>query len=72
MNLQARKLDLIEYLIQINDEKVVNQIERLIVQPKRIPFSQVELISRTNQSKLDYQSGKIKTQEHLEADSRRW
>ncbi len=72
MNLQARKLDLIEYLIQINDEKVINQIERLLDQSKSIPFSQTELISRAKQSNLDYQMGKIKTQEQLESDSTHW
>ena len=64
MNLQARKLDLIEYLIQVNDEKVIDQIERLIDKSKRASLSQDELISRAQKSNLDYQTGKFKSQQN--------
>jgi hypothetical protein len=72
MNLQARKLELIEYLIQVNDEKVINQIENLIDKSNLTPFTKNELISRAKQSELDFQAGKFKTQEQLETDSIHW
>lgn len=72
MNLQARKLDLIEYLIQLDDEKIIHRIESIVDEVKLKPFSQEELISRAKQSNADYQSGKFKTQEQLNTESKLW
>ncbi len=72
MKLQARKLELIEHLLQIKDENIINQIEYLVDQSTLEPFSQEELISRANQSNLDYEAGKFKTKKQLEKNSSHW
>jgi len=76
MDLQTRKLNAIEYLISIQDEKVLSKIESTIIenqkQQKKIrelkPFTQKQLINRAKRSNRDYLAGKVKTQEQLEIE----
>jgi len=78
MNLQARKLNAIEYLIGIKDENVFSKIESSIIesqkQSKRIlkPFTKKQLIERAVRSNKDYVDGKFKTQQQLEKESENW
>ena len=78
MDLQTRKLNLIEHLIRLQDEKIFSRIEELINKSltsddkalKR--FTKKELIERAKKSNVDYHAGNIRTQEQLEADSKNW
>jgi hypothetical protein len=78
MDLQTRKLNAIEYLINLQDEKVFIKIESIIASLKSQkdcevkPFSKKQLIDRAKQSDQDYLSGKFKTQEQLEMESENW
>jgi len=78
MDLQTRKLNLIEYLIRLQDEKMFKIIEDSInksmkTNDKEIkPFTQEELISRANESNANYLNGDTKTQDQLETESKDW
>ena len=77
MDIQARKLSLIEYLISIRDEKMLSKIETLIFgksnQTHKIAkFTEEELIDRIHKSQADYVSGNYTSQEELEKKSETW
>ena len=78
MDLQTRKLDMIEYLIGLQDENTFEIIEDAIKKSKKYldqslkPFTQEELIERAKKSNKDYLAGNFKTQEQLEIESRNW
>ena len=80
MDLQARKLKAIEYVVGIEDENILQEIELTILkrqkQPKTEkalkPFTQKQLIARAKQSTKDYLAGKVKTQEQVEKESENW
>ncbi len=78
MDLKTRKLNAIEYLIGLQDEKVLSKIEATILQSKKDreselkPLSQRQLLERAKKSNKDYTSGKVKTQEELEIESENW
>jgi len=80
MDLQTRKLNVIEYLVGIHDEKLFSKIEEAITEVKKKqpiiqsfkPFTKEQLIDRAKRSNLDYQSGKFMTQEQLERESENW
>ena len=80
MDLQTRKLKAIQYLAGIQDEKVFNKIESILIEVRNQkkahrnvnPLTQEQLIERANRSTSDYLSGKFKTQEQLEKESENW
>ena len=78
MDLTTRKLNAIEYLIGLQDEKVFSRIEATILQSKKDkkseikPLSQRQLLERAKKSNKEYASGKVKTQEELEIESENW
>lgn len=78
MDLQTRKLSVIEYVIGIQDEGIFSIIEDTIKKSKKEknrslrPFSQEDLIVRAKRSNEDYLSGNYKTQEQLEIESINW
>ncbi len=78
MDLQTRKLNVIEYLIHLQDENEFKKIEETIVKIKNIrekalkPLTKKQLIERANKSNKDYLTGKYKTQEQLEIESQKW
>ena len=77
MDLQTRKLNLIEYLIGLQDENTFGIIEDTIKRTKNLsqpikPFTQEELIERAKKSNDDYLAGNFKSQEQLESESRNW
>jgi len=78
MDLQTRKLNLIQYLIGLQDEKILQRIEDSINktlqttnQPLR-QFTQQELTDRALKSNKDYHLGKFQDQEMLEKESNNW
>ena len=76
MDIQARKLNLIEYLIALKDERILSRIESAVFEDKAKkvfkPFSQEELLARAKKSNDDYIAGRYKTQEQLEKESANW
>lgn len=73
MDLETRKLILITYLAQLQDEIFFEKIENYI--PNRFekedhsefrPFTTEELMNRIEKSELDFKSGKIKSQKDSE------
>ena len=79
MNIQARKLNAIKYLIGLKDKKIFEKIESTILESmkskdlkKKKPYTQKQLIERAEKSSQDYKSGKYKTQEALEKESESW
>ncbi|MCD4773827.1 MAG: hypothetical protein K8R41_10645 [Bacteroidales bacterium] len=78
MDLQTRKLNLIEYLIRLQDENIFKIIEDTInksvsnTDQALKPFTQDELIERAIKSNADYLAGNFKTQEQLEIEAKKW
>ncbi len=75
MNIQARKLNLIEYLVSLKDENLFKKIEKSVLEIKdseRYVFTQDELILRAEEANLDYQNKNFSTQEDLEKESQNW
>jgi len=78
MDLQTRKLNLIEYLIHLQDEKLFSRIEAAIARNTRHdtrnlqPFTEQQLLDRAKLSDEDYKAGRFTTQEKLETESEKW
>lgn len=80
MNIQTRKLNAIQNLVNLEDEEILDKIEEEIQKNKAIndriiePFSEIELLERVIKSNNDYQLGNIKSQEQIEIeiDSAKW
>ena len=79
MDLQARKLNLIEYLINLKDEKLFDKIEAIAKDNKLKtelyvddPFTQEEMIARAVKANEDYIEGRVLTTEELEAEIKNW
>ena len=75
MNIQVRKLNAIEYIIALKDEKVLSKIESAIVESQKReikPFTQKQLIERAKLANKDYLAGRYKTQDQLERESENW
>ena len=77
IDLQTRKLNLITYLAQIQDEQFIEKIEEFILvknesEPEFKQLSVEELIQRIQQSENDFKNGNFKSQEELEELSSKW
>lgn len=79
MDLQTRKLHLISYLAELQDESFIERIEKLIQNKKSNDskfetkrFTKNELINRAKKANKDYENGKILSQEKLEETSSNW
>ena len=78
MDLQIRKLNLITYLAQVQDEVLLEKLESYILKnegefhSELKPFTIEELVNRIKKSELDYKEGKFKSQEDLEKTSTNW
>jgi hypothetical protein len=78
MDLQTRKLSAIEYIAGLEDESIFNNIELAIIENKvrserkLKPFTQKQMLDRSEKSNRDYTAGRYKTQEALEKESESW
>ncbi|MCM4161624.1 hypothetical protein FHG64_05715 [Antarcticibacterium flavum] len=77
MDLKTRKLNVIEGLIKLQDEKLFSKIEALIQNQasysiEHKPFTQDQLLERANKSNNDYLAGRVTSQEELESQSEKW
>ncbi len=78
INLQIRKMNLIEYLLGVQDEKTFTKIESTLqksikaIKPQDIVFTKKELIQRADFSDKQIKKGHILTQKELELQSKNW
>ena len=77
MDLQTRKLNLIAYLSQLQDEKFIEKIEQFILRGQEVnadfkPYTVDELIHRIEKSENDFIDGNFKTQDELEKLAANW
>ena len=75
MNTQARKLNLIEKLTLLNDNKVLEKIEKLLLsgtKNKMKPMGMEEFYERVEASEEAIKKGKTISQDDLEAESENW
>jgi hypothetical protein len=77
MDIQTRKLNLISYLSRLQDEELIKNIEKFILQKQEkndelMPFTIDELIQRIERSESDFKKGDFKTQDELEKLSANW
>jgi len=79
MDLETRKLNLITYLAQLQDEVFFEKIENYILRKfekedysEFRPFTTKELINRIEKSEQDFKEGRYKSQEDLEKFSANW
>lgn len=77
MDLKTRKLNLISYLAQLQDEKSIEKIENYIISTQGEeysfkPFTRDVLMCRTETSEKDFKNGDFKTQDNLEQLSSKW
>jgi hypothetical protein len=78
MDLQTRKLNVIEYIAGLQDESIFDKIELAISENKvrnerkLRPITQKQLLARAEKSDREYQTGKFKTQDVLEKESESW
>ncbi len=78
INLQLRKMNLIEYLLGVQDEKVFAKIESTIhksiktIKPTDIVFTKEDLVERAEFSNKQIKKGYILTQRELEHQSKNW
>ena len=72
MNIAGKKIELIEWLVRLQDEKLIQRIENLKndarreVFEKRTPKTIEELQSKLEQSESDINSGRVYAQEEVE------
>jgi predicted RecB family endonuclease len=72
MNIAGKKMELIEWLVRLQDENLIQRIENLKndarkdIFEKRIPKTIEELQSKLEQSENDIFSGRIHSQEEVE------
>jgi chemotaxis protein CheY-P-specific phosphatase CheC len=79
MNIQARKLILIEEFIQISDESLITKLESLIRQEKQAiherkltPMSMNELHQMIDQAKQDSDEGHVISHQELKKKVKTW
>lgn len=75
-NIQEKKLNVIEQLIIINDEKVIKKVEDVInkslQRPKLKRFTKQQLVKRAKLANKDIESGNYISQNEVEKLSRKW
>lgn len=78
MNLQLRKMKLIEFLLGVQDEKVFSKIESTIhksiksMKPNDNIFTKQDLIERAEFSNRQIKKGHVLTHKELELQSKNW
>jgi hypothetical protein len=78
ISFEPRKLKVIEYLIHLQDQDLIFQIENTILRSKNSklqhpkPLTHEEVISRAKQSNEDFASRKVITQDELKSEIKNW
>ena len=76
LDIQDRKLNIIEQLIILNDEKVFKKVEDIINtslhRPQLKRFTKQELVKRAKLSDKDIEKGDVYSQKDVEKMSQSW
>lgn len=79
MDIQTKKLSLIEQLAMITDESIITRIEKLIQIERRRkyesdlkPMSLKEFYTMIEESEEDIRAGRVISQQDLEKESEQW
>ncbi|MEO8149915.1 MAG: hypothetical protein ABI723_19910 [Bacteroidia bacterium] len=78
MNIEAKKLSLIEWITALNDERTLSQIDffrKKTFSPEFNPTKKMtyeELVSELKQSEDDFENGRIITIEELKKEIKKW
>ena len=76
MSIQAHKLDMIGALLEVNDEKVLAQVETLLKSATRreeiVPMTMEEYRAMIDQSLEAIRDGRVISQEDLEREMETW
>jgi hypothetical protein len=79
MNIQARKLNLIEEFIRISDESIIEKLESFIITEKKKqyerdlkPMSLKEFHDMIDQAKQDKANGRVISHEELKKRVKTW
>lgn len=79
MNIQEKKLKLIEEFLRISDEQVLDKLEAIIRTESQKKYSEDikpmsinELHEMIDEAKLDYQNGRVTTHEDLKKEVLTW
>ena len=79
MNIQARKLVLIEEFLRISDENLITRLESFIKQEKKIsyernlqPMSVNEFHEMIDQAKRDSEEGRVTSHQELQNKVKTW
>lgn len=78
MNIQTRKLNVINYIVNLTDEQQLKRIEVEILKNQKTepreykPFTQDELLARVKESMEDYRKGNFTIQEEIGYESESW
>ena len=79
MNIQAKKINIIEWLLQVQDQSIIEKIEMLqkkarlkTYEDKLKPMSQAEFHVRIQSAEEDIKQGRLISHEDLEKESDNW
>ena len=79
MNIQAKKLNLIEKLIELTDTSTIEKIDKLLeknktaaYRAKQKPMTGSEYKARLELAEEDLKNGRTQSQEELEKESENW
>jgi hypothetical protein len=79
MNIQARKLILIEEFLRINDESLITKLESFIKQEKKVshernlkPMTMNEFHEMIDQAKSDCDAGRVISHQELKKKVKAW
>ena len=79
MDLQTRKLTIIEFLAGLQDVIIISEMEKILkkfraTKAKTVlkPMTEEELIARAIKSNKDIEAGRVISQEDLEKESENW
>lgn len=78
MNIQVKKLELIEWIAQMSDENIINKMNKIreayltFTKEKVKPMSLEEFYACIDKAEKDIKSGKIYSQQEAEKESENW
>ena len=79
MNITERKYNLVREIISINDDELINRIEKIVYFDRDLmyqdsfkPMTESELKLRISESEIDYQNGRITESESLLKEIDEW
>jgi len=78
MNIQVKKLELIEWIAQISDDTIIDKMDKIrrsyisFVKSKKKPMTLEDFYASIYRAEEDIKNGRIYTQEEVEMQSENW